>query len=374
MYREYMRKLASKENRNITEQNENVASTTATTQSSIPDALPVPKPPSVLQVPGPQPPSALKPPQSTTDAPAVKPGTVQNAPKKPISQEQKLQLEDLKKQADDLHKMINESMSILVKATTDDPVLNGNLSKPISSPAKIIRIFTSSTFTDTKHERNRMMEKTFPNLKSYCQQNGYEFQIVDMRWGIRDEASNDHMTTEICLQELENCQKYSAGPNFLSLLSHKYGYRSLLRQIHADEFEKILKYVDFSDQRQLLSKWYIRDDNAVPPKYILQPISTHLPDYIEQGDKEKQNLAKKIWWEESDSMLEAVVTAAEKALPPEDAYKFKLSVTHTEIMHGMLKMDKKLDGKRCVWFQRNIVDLEEQEPSYQMSRFTGCSK
>ena len=37
----------------------------------------------------------------------------------------------------------------------------------------------------------------------------------------------------------------------------------------------------------------------------------------------------------------------------------------------MLKMDKKLDGKRCVWFQRNIVDLEEQEPSYQVSRFTG---
>ena len=67
------------------------------------------------------------------------------------------------------------------------------------------------------------MEKTFPNLKSYCQQNGYEFQIVDMRWGIRDEASNDHMTTEICLQELENCQKYSAGPNFLVCLNNDFG-------------------------------------------------------------------------------------------------------------------------------------------------------
>ena len=73
------------------------------------------------------------------------------------------------------------------------------------------------------------------------------------------------------------------------------------------------------------NRWYIRDDNAVPPKYILQPISTHLPEYIEQGDKEKQKLAKKMWWEESGSMLEAVVTAAEKALPPEEAYKFKLS-------------------------------------------------
>lgn len=68
------------------------------------------------------------------------------------------------------------------------------------------------------HERNRMMETTFPRLKEYCQQRGFEFQIVDMRWGIRDEATNDHMTTEICLYELANCQKYSAGPNFLVCL------------------------------------------------------------------------------------------------------------------------------------------------------------
>lgn len=59
------------------------------------------------------------------------------------------------------------------------------------------------------------METTYPHLKAYCQQKGFEFQIVDMRWGIRDEATNDHMTTEICLQEIANCQKYSAGPNFL---------------------------------------------------------------------------------------------------------------------------------------------------------------
>ena len=66
------------------------------------------------------------------------------------------------------------------------------------------------------------MEKTFPNLKSYCQQNGYEFQIVDMRWGVRDEAANDHMTVDICMQELANCQKYSAGPNILVCINYFY--------------------------------------------------------------------------------------------------------------------------------------------------------
>lgn len=125
---------------------ENATSTTATTQSGIPDVPPVPKTPSVPKVPGPQPPSSLKPPQSTPVAPAVKPGTVQNAPKKPMIAAAG-QLDDLKKQADDLLKMINESISVLIKTTVNDPVLNGNISQPILSPAKIIRIFTSSTFT-----------------------------------------------------------------------------------------------------------------------------------------------------------------------------------------------------------------------------------
>lgn len=40
-------------------------------------------------------------------------------------------------------------------------------------------------------------------------------QIVDMRWGIREEAEDDHTTTETCLKEIEACQKLSTGPNFV---------------------------------------------------------------------------------------------------------------------------------------------------------------
>ena len=32
------------------------------------------------------------------------------------------------------------------------------------------------------------------------------FQVVDMRWGVRDEMTNEHMTTELCMTELRNCQ------------------------------------------------------------------------------------------------------------------------------------------------------------------------
>lgn len=68
---------------------------------------------------------------------------------------------------------------------------------------------------DTSVERNTLMETVYPKLKIFCQKKGFEFQVVDMRWGVRDEATDDHMTTELCMRELYACQKLSTGPNFI---------------------------------------------------------------------------------------------------------------------------------------------------------------
>ena len=69
---------------------------------------------------------------------------------------------------------------------------------------------------DTSMERNSLMQHIYPKLKDYCrEQHGLEFQVVDMRWGVRDEATDDHKTTELCMQEIDNCQRVSVGPNFV---------------------------------------------------------------------------------------------------------------------------------------------------------------
>jgi hypothetical protein len=60
------------------------------------------------------------------------------------------------------------------------------------------------------------METVYPRLKEYCrEQHGLEFQVVDMRWGVRDESTDDHKTAELCMQEIDNCQRLSLGPNFV---------------------------------------------------------------------------------------------------------------------------------------------------------------
>lgn len=36
-----------------------------------------------------------------------------------------------------------------------------------------------------------------------------------MRWGIQNDAYENHGTTELCLKEITNCQNVSLGPNFI---------------------------------------------------------------------------------------------------------------------------------------------------------------
>ena len=43
---------------------------------------------------------------------------------------------------------------------------------------QVVRIFTSSTFTDMLMERNTLMEWVYPKIKEYCKErHGLEFQV-----------------------------------------------------------------------------------------------------------------------------------------------------------------------------------------------------
>ena len=116
--------------------------------------------------------------------------------------------------------------------TFDLPILWGIACRRVHriNPAMLARGDLSVLFTNLLHfslcldtfvERNTLMERVYPRLKSYCQERGYDFQVVDMRWGVRDESTDDHMTTELCMREIRACQKLSTGPNFIVSLFDK---------------------------------------------------------------------------------------------------------------------------------------------------------
>ena len=75
-------------------------------------------------------------------------------------------------------------------------VFSGRLDNLPPAPSKVVRIFTSSTFTgtyqevfpdypnyeyfvsDTTTERNALMEDTYPKIKEYCREkHGLDFQV-----------------------------------------------------------------------------------------------------------------------------------------------------------------------------------------------------
>ncbi|XP_077984721.1 NACHT domain- and WD repeat-containing protein 1-like [Glandiceps talaboti] len=241
-------------------------------------------------------------------------------------------------------------------------ILRGNFDLDYPADAKIIRMFTSSTFTDTKHERDALMERAYPSLKQFCKNKGYEFQVVDMRWGIRDENTDDHMTTEICLREIKACQQLSTGPNFITLLSHKYGQRPLLRIVDVTELDALLQGIVNDDIKKLVLHWYKKDENHIPPVYVLQPISTILPDF-KSSDTELRNKAKQEWREIHAKIQTAFTKVAKvKLKDKERVNKYVHSVTAREIDAGLLKV--KDPSKSCLWFHRILKPVDNAPPDF----------
>ena len=59
-----------------------------------------------------------------------------------------------------------------VKAAIDQFVFN---------QFQVVRIFTSSTFTDMLMERNTLMEFVYPRVREYCRERyGIEFQVDEV--------------------------------------------------------------------------------------------------------------------------------------------------------------------------------------------------
>ena len=56
---------------------------------------------------------------------------------------------------------------------------------------------------------------------------------------MRDEMTNEHMTTDLCMTELTNCQRLSMGPNFIFFGGQKYGYRPIPTEIITSELAQL---------------------------------------------------------------------------------------------------------------------------------------
>lgn len=137
----------------------------------------------------------------------------------------------------------------------------------------LFRLFVSSTFSDFVAEREALRRHVFPALDQMCREFGARLQVVDLRWGISDEAGRERQTIDICLGEVARCQRTTPRPNFLILLGDRYGWRPPPSRIPAADFAEFLTACA-PEERDWLLAVYERDDNALPATHLLRPRET----------------------------------------------------------------------------------------------------
>jgi tetratricopeptide (TPR) repeat protein len=202
---------------------------------------------------------------------------------------------------------------------------------------RTIRLFVSSTFLDMQAERDLLHREVFPGLKRLCLERGLQFQPIDLRWGVSEEASRHNRTMRICLRELARCQEGGLRPNFLILLGERYGWRPLPEVIPADLFERLRPAAEqHSAESARALAWYRLDENADPPAYVLLPRDGEMADYER-------------WHEDAEAPLMAGLRHAcadmnmSGSTSKQDQIRLEslgigLSATHQEIVKGALQV------------------------------------
>ena len=187
-----------------------------------------------------------------------------------------------------------------------------------------------------------------------------------MRWAVRDEATDDHMTTTICLEELDHCQQVSVGPSFFFLIGQKYGYKPLPTFILGDHFDCLLQGLQslgMEEGVKLLRTWYVKDLNCVPPSYILQPISSILPNFLNSRNSKLQQVDQEAWFDTLTQIQKYILKGSEilrhsEKISESEFQVLRMSVIEREFTKGIVEArDVKDDCFAFVRWVRNSFAL-----------------
>lgn len=147
-----------------------------------------------------------------------------------------------------------------------------------------IRLFISSTFTDMYEEREYLVKKIFPGIRSFCRERQVEFTEVDLRWGITNEDANDGKALRICLEEINRCHPY-----FIGILGERYGWIPDYSDILKDTF--LLKKFPFVRQA-VLDHSSITEMEIVYGALLNKAVDTHAFFYFKSLNRTDSNHLK----------------------------------------------------------------------------------
>lgn len=132
---------------------------------------------------------------------------------------------------------------------------------------KTIKLFVSSTFLDFQKERSALQQIVFPRLKEFCLSKGFQFQPVDLRWGVTEEVVENNQSLNFCINEVKRCSS-DPQPSMLILLGQRYGWIPVPTELPLATWNKLFTLLS-DEERTLLEQWYTLDTNSIEPSYYL---------------------------------------------------------------------------------------------------------
>ncbi|CAK9095635.1 unnamed protein product [Durusdinium trenchii] len=121
-------------------------------------------------------------------------------------------------------------------------------------------------------ERDALHRDAFQKLREICESEGFQFHVIDLRWGVNEEAAWDQRTESLCLEEIRRCRQVSPRPSFIALVGQRYGWRPLPVDLSQSDWNAL--QATAGALRPLLDDWYRYDQNNVPPVYRLRERAT----------------------------------------------------------------------------------------------------
>jgi WD40 repeat protein/GTPase SAR1 family protein len=204
-------------------------------------------------------------------------------------------------------------------------------------PKKKLMVFVSSTFLDTNLERDILHKNILPCLQAMGRQYGIQVILYDMRFGVTDENTLDHMTWVNCKDSIQQCFEGSDGLFFLSLQADRYGGRFLPKYLNVDS---ATEHKNVSACSEMTKNWYTLDENHRPPRYELKHLTS-----LDDSDYRNKVLPSL-----RDSDLDSVPFEAIPGLPKTNLLVNR-SVTEWETLYAL-----GCDKERCHWIQRSFSD------------------
>ncbi|KAM4053505.1 uncharacterized protein ACNLHF_006156 isoform 2-T2 [Anomaloglossus baeobatrachus] len=117
-------------------------------------------------------------------------------------------------------------------------IIRGCINIPYTARKKVFMVYICGGYQDSHPERNALFVKCYPDLYIYFKEKGIEFHMYDLRWGLKDGVSNDHVMPSLHIKTLQKCQD-SGHTAFFCFVGQKYDQMIIPAILTRETFEGI---------------------------------------------------------------------------------------------------------------------------------------